>query len=341
MEYNPELDVLKTNLDDIYAYAAQVATVLSLPLEGSGMRNLSRYIKSNYGDIQNELKNFISEARQSFEFEDQEKPAEIASKFVKALEKSNLFSQVEMEPLKTAVEKAVEDDVLTAPTTKVKPAEKDADLSKYDDQYFEQSKRQLLNQIKSVTTGNRRKFLFDMLRNQVGLEGKQLEDTTQQNLQSFEKVVNSTNPDDLTDFISNIQGLSDEVKKYDRQLRMNTRMPLEESKNTAKNNYYAVGFNLSAYKKHHALNEGYLQLFGGWLQYVMKAMFGNLNIPVNITGTRSEVDSLVQSLTKERSYLDTVSKYGLDDERTYKSKSKLDKAVKNFERETGLKWPFN
>ena len=180
-----------------------------------------------------------------------------------------------------------------------------------------------------------------MLRNQVGLEGKQLEDATQQNLQNFEKIVNSTNPDDLTDFISNIQGLSDEVKKYDRQLRMNTRMPLEESKNTAKDNYYAVGFNLNAYKEHHALNEGYLQLFGGWLQYVMKAMFGNLNIPVNVTGTRSEVDSLVQSLTKERSYLDTVSKYGLDDERTYKSKSKLDKAVKNFERETGLKWPFS
>ena len=81
-------------------------------------------------------------------------------------------------------------------------------------------------------------------------------------------------------------------------------------------------------------------MFGGWLQYIMKAMFGNLNIPVNITGKRSEVDALVGALSKERSYIDTISKYSLDDERTYKSKSKLDRAVKSFESETGLKWPF-
>ena len=32
--------------------------------------------------------------------------------------------------------------------------------------------------------------------------------------------------------------------------------------------------------------------------------------------------------------------YGLGDRKTYESRYKLDSAVKNFERETGLKWPM-
>jgi hypothetical protein len=81
-------------------------------------------------------------------------------------------------------------------------------------------------------------------------------------------------------------------------------------------------------------------LFGGWAQYLMRAMFGDLNIPVQVTGTQREIESLAKALRSEQGYLNLVSKYGLDDERTYSSKSKLDKAASNFERETGLKWPF-
>jgi hypothetical protein len=33
--------------------------------------------------------------------------------------------------------------------------------------------------------------------------------------------------------------------------------------------------------------------------------------------------------------------YGLNDPRTYKSKFKLNKSVRDFERKTKLKWPFN
>jgi hypothetical protein len=35
-----------------------------------------------------------------------------------------------------------------------------------------------------------------------------------------------------------------------------------------------------------------------------------------------------------------VEKYGLNNPRTYASKSKLNTAVRNFERETGMKWPI-
>ena len=81
-------------------------------------------------------------------------------------------------------------------------------------------------------------------------------------------------------------------------------------------------------------------LFGGWIQYLLKSMFGNLRIPVEITGTQREVESLAKALRSEQGYLNLVSKYGLDDERTYRSKSQLDRASANFEKETGLKWPF-
>ena len=36
----------------------------------------------------------------------------------------------------------------------------------------------------------------------------------------------------------------------------------------------------------------------------------------------------------------SAKKFGLDDPRTYKSKTKLDKAIKDFEKTTGLVWPF-
>ena len=42
----------------------------------------------------------------------------------------------------------------------------------------------------------------------------------------------------------------------------------------------------------------------------------------------------------EKKYIDTAKKYGLEDPRTYRDKSKLKKATNSFERITGIKWPF-
>ena len=35
-----------------------------------------------------------------------------------------------------------------------------------------------------------------------------------------------------------------------------------------------------------------------------------------------------------------IKKYGLDDPMVYKQKSKLDIAIKRFEREAGINWPI-
>ncbi len=85
-----------------------------------------------------------------------------------------------------------------------------------------------------------------------------------------------------------------------------------------------------------------LSMFGGWIKYLLKQMFGSGSaIPVRIKGNRSEVESFARAMAKEKDYIALASRYGLDDARTYKSRSKLDQATKNFERQTGIKWPLH
>lgn len=88
------------------------------------------------------------------------------------------------------------------------------------------------------------------------------------------------------------------------------------------------------------LNEGILGMMGAWISDILGAMFQGTSLPVTIRGTRSEIDSFTRTLSREKRYLEMFSKYGLDNPRTYKSKANLDKAVSQFERSTGIKWPF-
>lgn len=60
----------------------------------------------------------------------------------------------------------------------------------------------------------------------------------------------------------------------------------------------------------------------------------------NIKGRRKDVEAFAKTLGKEKKYLDAMKQSGLEDPKTFKSKSALDKAVKGFEKTTGLKWPF-
>jgi len=88
------------------------------------------------------------------------------------------------------------------------------------------------------------------------------------------------------------------------------------------------------------LNESWLSMFGGWIKWIMDGMFKNLPRNVKVTGTKSQVNSFVKALYGEKKYIDTAVKYGLDDPRTYKNRYTLQKSTREFERKTGLKWPF-
>ena len=88
------------------------------------------------------------------------------------------------------------------------------------------------------------------------------------------------------------------------------------------------------------LNESWLAMFGGWVEHILKAMFGGADIPVTVRGTRQEIDSYARVLSKEKRYIEAFQEYGLDNPNTYRSKYALDKAVSQFERKTGVPWPF-
>ena len=88
------------------------------------------------------------------------------------------------------------------------------------------------------------------------------------------------------------------------------------------------------------LDESFLTMFGSGLKMIMQRMFGGVDIPVKVRGSRSEIRSFAQALNKEKKYIKTLSNYGLNDPRTYKDKYKLRRSVKSFERKTGINWPF-
>jgi len=88
------------------------------------------------------------------------------------------------------------------------------------------------------------------------------------------------------------------------------------------------------------LDESWLRMFGSWAKTLMKATFGGLDFPVKVVGTKKEVESFAKALGREKNYLSAMSKYGLDDRRTYQRKGLLDSAVRGFENTTGIKWPF-
>jgi len=83
-----------------------------------------------------------------------------------------------------------------------------------------------------------------------------------------------------------------------------------------------------------------LQMMGSGIKHILAQMFGGSVIPVTVRGSRGDVKSFARTVGREKHYLDAYKKYGLNDPRTYKSKFKLNKSVRDFERKTKLKWPF-
>jgi hypothetical protein len=89
-----------------------------------------------------------------------------------------------------------------------------------------------------------------------------------------------------------------------------------------------------------SLNEGFLETFGGIIELVLGAMFGNKKLPMAFTGSEGDIHAFADTIGREKRYMDAVRRYGLDHPTTYKNRAKLGNSIKSFERETGIKWPF-
>lgn len=105
----------------------------------------------------------------------------------------------------------------------------------------------------------------------------------------------------------------------------------------------SIEINLEELKKN-KLNESFLSMFGASIKLILDRMFGGrISGPaarVAVSGSRNDVTSFAKTLGREKRYLEATKKYGLDNPRTFKDKKKLDTAIRGFEKDTGLKWPF-
>lgn len=88
------------------------------------------------------------------------------------------------------------------------------------------------------------------------------------------------------------------------------------------------------------LNESWLRMFGSAVESILKAMFGGYSVPINVKGSRDEINAFAKTLNSEKEYIEAYKKYGLDNPSTYRSKYQLNKAVSDFERKTKILWPF-
>lgn len=94
------------------------------------------------------------------------------------------------------------------------------------------------------------------------------------------------------------------------------------------------------------LNEfSMLRLYGFWFEKALRVAMGEPLIgppgpPIKFRGTKSDINILARTLGKERKYLESAKEAGLTSRETYNNKSILQRAVKTFEKKTGIKWPF-
>lgn len=101
----------------------------------------------------------------------------------------------------------------------------------------------------------------------------------------------------------------------------------------------AIVIDLSSHRRGE-LNESFVGMMGSWITHILGVMFRGNSMSLKVRGTPSEIESFSRTLNREKRYLESFSKYGLDNPRTYKSKASLEKAISEFERNTGIKWPF-
>ena len=91
------------------------------------------------------------------------------------------------------------------------------------------------------------------------------------------------------------------------------------------------------------LNESFLRSFGSWVKSLLGGFFEGLagnGAPVKVRGRESDLTALAGVLGREKRYMESYLKYGLNDPRVIRSRNRLENAVYSFERETGIKWPL-
>jgi len=84
----------------------------------------------------------------------------------------------------------------------------------------------------------------------------------------------------------------------------------------------------------------FLSQQGEIIKTVLSVMFTGSPLPLQVRGTPKQVDRFAKAIAAEKGYAAAFNKYGLNSPATYRSKYRLDSAIKKFERDTGIVWPI-
>ena len=82
---------------------------------------------------------------------------------------------------------------------------------------------------------------------------------------------------------------------------------------------------------------------GAKIKQMLFAMFASPGDRLStflVKGNKSDLALFGTALFAEKDYLDSYLKYGLNDPNVLNNRYKLERAVSNFEKDTGIKWPF-
>jgi hypothetical protein len=104
-----------------------------------------------------------------------------------------------------------------------------------------------------------------------------------------------------------------------------------------------INIDLNALKSGKIDEFSYLTSLGKQIEIMIRLMFGSRGLGAlsgRVKGTRSQVDKFMKALRGEKKYADAYIRNGLSDPRTLKTRYSLERAISNFEKETGIKWPL-
>ena len=121
-------------------------------------------------------------------------------------------------------------------------------------------------------------------------------------------------------------------------------------------------------KKENKLDEGSLATFGNMTKSILGYIFGTRAeqaayrfmthgaVPVigvneelkddqgapriKISGTPGQVSAFTEALSNEKDYMLAYMEHGLNDPKTLSTRHSLNRAVEEFEKQTGIRWPF-
>ena len=88
------------------------------------------------------------------------------------------------------------------------------------------------------------------------------------------------------------------------------------------------------------LKEGTMSQLSATIERLLNVLLTGSYFPVRVKGTPREIDRFTSALAAEKKYITSFNQYGLNNPATYKSRYQLDRAIKKFQRDTGLVWPF-